>query len=768
MTGAESENRKKKKRTALGNKVEHPGAWIVFSGLISGLFIFMCFWYLGYVRGTIRQDAKSNLAEMGKHIAGSLNSEILSTSDVLGGLALELAWNEYGSEEELSRFLKEQAAYWNFYDLAAIDSRGISHHADGRLDTPMNRALLSQALSGGETVYDFRIEGDQDCIVFYTPLDEEARERTGFAAVAAAYAVSNWNLFMEVSIYDGQAITRVLTKNGVAVTRDRESGGPEQYNFLQSLEGAVFEDGVTFAQVKENLYQGNSQHVSYKLDGMEYYFSSEPLQINSWSLVYTVPAGIVNSAGENMTRSVLVVSACLIAGMMMIQLLFRISRSNARKALWRAAYEDEVTGGANKNKFEQDAQALLEKNRGRYVLAYTNIYQFKLLNRRFGKEEADRILKRLHQRMEDMLLDQECCGRLSADNFVLLLRERESRSVEQRLLAFTAENSLELTRSGAVCPIRLLVGLCRFEDEHVDLTQVIDRANMAMKSLRTGAESRIAVYDARMMERAELDKEMTEQLLREDITEEFYICLQPKVELATGRVVGAEALARWNSTVFGQVPPSTFIPLAERAGVVRRIDWCAFESVCRTLVRWREEGRLLIPISFNLSKAQLELPDFLAHYRQLIQAYGVPHQYLDFEFTESILYENSDVLRTAVAEIHAMGCLCSVDDFGFGYSSLGLLGQFEADTLKLDRSFFLAEAGADSRNNRIIQSVIQMARRLGMHTVAEGVEDQEHVDMLKRFGCGAVQGYVFARPMVVREFEVFADRCNEEKYDAKH
>lgn len=756
----EKQNGRRLKRTASAAEgyQSYSYVWIVGVVILCGLLMLLCVRYLGYVRATIRQDARSSLAEMGTHIADSLDREIESVDDGLGAIALELSENDIRSETELADFLRRQADYWEFYDLAAIDNRGVIYHADGSVDAPVNREMLSKALAGAETVCDFNREGDEDCIVFCTPLAEEARERAGYSALAASYAVRDWNTFMEISVYDGKARTQVLTKNGAVVAAGEGQDGGDERSLLDSLTYAQFEDGVTLGQVKENLRRGISQQVSYRQDGEACYFNSEPLHVNDWAFAYTVPAGTVSSAGENMTRSVLGISAFLTAGFLLILLLFRLSHQKARKAMWRAAYVDEVTGGANKNRFEQDALALLERERKGYVLVYTNIYQFKLVNQRFGKDEANRLLKSLYAAMENMMMDQECCGRLSADNFVLLLKERREQPVAARLRTFAAQHALHTTESGAVCPVRLLFGLCRFEGEPADLTQVVDRANMAMKSLKTGSEAGMAVYDAAMLERAEQEKEMTEQLLLPDVRQEFYICLQPKVDLTTGRVVGAEALARWNSRVFGAVPPSVFIPLAEKVGAVCQIDWGAFESVCRVLSRWQEESRPLVPISFNLSKAQLEQPDFLDYYREIIRRYNVPCEYLDFEFTESLLYENSQVLQQAVAEIHAMGCLCSVDDFGFGYSSLGLLGQFDADTLKLDRSFFTGEAGADSRNNRIINSVIQMAGSLGMHTVAEGVEDADHVEMLRRFGCGAVQGYVFAPPIAVRDFEIYADK----------
>lgn len=735
-------------------------AWVAGAFALCLCFLSLSSWYLGYVRETIRRDAQGNLAELGGHIAQSLNNQIDNTSEVLGSLGLEIARDSPSSEENLLTFLEEQSEYWGFYDLAAIDSDGISHHQDGHKDTPMNRKLLSDALNYGNVTFDFLIAGGEDCVIFYVPLPRDAWERTGYCAISGTYAVHNWDLLMNINIFNGQAVTQIVTEHGVVVTRGRGAEEQTYYNLLDYLDGARFGNGGSLDLVRQSLGAEERLNLSYRLEGTEYYLSCSPIGFNGWSLAFAVPTSIVNSAGDQMAHSVLIIGAGLTLIFLALLFLFRAAQSNARQRIWDAAYVDEVTGGANRHKFMLDAQALLEKDRQSYMMVYTNIDQFKLLNQRFGTAEADHILRSIYAALQQSLSEQECGARLMADHFVLLLKRE---GIETRLTALAREQAEKTTRSGAACHVRLTFGLCPVEAGVRELTEVIDRANLAMK-MSPMTEHGIVVYDDAMMERAAREKALTERLMQGEVQREFTIYLQPKVDLVTGLVVGAEALARWDSPEFGWVSPGEFIPLAEKAGVVCQVDWSAFENVCRILSKWRREGRDLVPISFNLSKAQLAEPDFLEWYREVIRRYDVDCTYLDFEFTESLLYENSGALQKAVDEIHAMGAWCSVDDFGFGYSSLGLLGQFEADTLKLDRSFFLDDALPDSRNNRIVRSVIQIADSLGMHTVAEGVEDAPHVEMLRRFGCGSIQGFYYSKPLPLGEFEAFAAARKERRH----
>lgn len=723
--------------------------WIAGAFVLSFCFLTLSSFYLNYVKETIREDAKSNLSELGSHISQSLYSEISRTGEVLNSLALEVARVNMDSEEARLLFLTEQSAFWNFYDLAVIDTDGISHHQDGSKDTPANRNLLADALKTESITFDFLIAGGEDCVIFYVPLPRSAQERTGYLAISGTYAVRNWDLLMNVDIFQGEAVTQLITKDGVIITRGRSVETQSYYNLLDYLKDAEFESGFTLEQVHQSLRSQDSLYLSYHLDNTEYYLSCTPVGFYGWNLAFTVPASIVNSAGEQMARSVLLISAGLTLIFLLLILLFRISQTRAQKRIRTAAYVDDVTGGANRHKFMLDAPVLLGRNDAGYMLVYTNIDQFKLLNQRFGTSEADHILRTLHKALMQMLRENECCARLSADHFVLLLQQD---GIETRLTELAGEQAVQTTRAGGICHIRLTFGLCPVEAGSRMLTELIDRANLAMK-MSPVTESGIVIYNADMMERAAREKALTEKMLQKSFQNELTVYLQPKVDLSTGLVVGAEALARWTSPEYGPVSPAEFIPLAEKAGMICQIDWYAFEYVCRILSKWRREGQQLLPISFNLSKAQLAVPDFLTQYREIIRRYDTPCQYLDFEFTESVLYENSGALQTAVKEIHAMGAFCSMDDFGFGYSSLGLLGQFEADTLKLDRSFFLEEARPDSRSSRIVQSIIRLADSLGMQTVAEGIEDEMHVEMLRRFGCNSIQGFYYSRPLPLELFE---------------
>ena len=231
------------------------------------------------------------------------------------------------------------------------------------------------------------------------------------------------------------------------------------------------------------------------------------------------------------------------------------------------------------------------------------------------------------------------------------------------------------------------------------------------------------------------------------------VFLQPKYRLPEERIGGAEALVRWKSVTEGMIYPDEFIPLFEKNGFIIQLDLFVFETVCRTLRRWIDQGMAQVRISVNCSRLHFRDNNFLFEYIRIADKYNMDRSLIEIEVTESMVLENSSRLIHIIRNIKAAGFECSMDDFGSGYSSLNLIQTIPVDVLKLDKIFFHGEGVDLSRTEAVVTNIISMAKALSMETVAEGVEEREQVDMLKRAGCDYIQGYVFARPMDIPAFE---------------
>ena len=255
------------------------------------------------------------------------------------------------------------------------------------------------------------------------------------------------------------------------------------------------------------------------------------------------------------------------------------------------------------------------------------------------------------------------------------------------------------------------------------------KANQARKMPGSDLRYRFYVQDTKQREPRE--KEILDQVDRSLQNRDFVVYLQPKVRLGDRRIAGAEALIRWKHPEKGMLTPVMFVPLLEEYHMIYRLDLYLFEEVCRTLDRWKRKGREQCPISVNLSRENLEVPDFVEGYYALCRKYEVDPGLVEFELAEAILLENQQKIRSVIDEIHSYGFQCALDDFGKGFIPLNLLRQLDVDAIKLDRSFFYGENN-NRRSRYIIEAILKLAAQLHIRTIAEGIDNASQVQYLQQ------------------------------------
>jgi|CXWL01.1.fsa_nt_gi diguanylate cyclase (GGDEF)-like protein/PAS domain S-box-containing protein len=406
---------------------------------------------------------------------------------------------------------------------------------------------------------------------------------------------------------------------------------------------------------------------------------------------------------------------------------------------------DALTGLPNRNLFaDRLGQALARADRtGRMVaLLLINVDRFKEINDSLGHHVGDGVLRAVAARLREALFDADTVARLGADEFALVvegLRDRgEVGAVAQRL------------RDGFVSPVHVAgheiflqasMGIALSPDDSRDPTAMLRLADLALDSARkAGGGWRFgeAGAERRPSRRREIDAQLRRALERGEMAIEY----EPMVESATRRVLGLEALLRWNSAGLGPLQPNEFIPFAEETGLIVPIGRWVFETACADLKRWQAEGHSGLFVSVNLSARQMREPDFTDMVKAGVA--GLPPGAVELELTESMLIDSAGASRVALDEIRAAGVRISVDDFGTGYSSLAYLRSFPIDKLKVDRSF-VRDIGLDPRVEAIVHTVIALARGLGPTSTAEGVEQPHQFEFLARAGCDQCQGFLFSR-----------------------
>lgn len=433
----------------------------------------------------------------------------------------------------------------------------------------------------------------------------------------------------------------------------------------------------------------------------------------------------------------------------------------AMDQLRELAYVDPVTGGRNRVSFEADAASVLKKASGdAYAFVSLDIDKFKVINDQFGLEQGDAVLRVLYDSIVGRLGEGEFVGRISADLFNLLLKTNASQRLQARLEEMIAEANRALVFDGVnTYLLTATVGVYVVDDPALPMIRIRDRANVARKKAgarRAGRLCSCRLYSNEDRVRLASEKDIENRMREALDASEFVVYLQPKLDLRSGEVGGAEALVRWQDPAKGLVAPSDFIPLFERNGFVVDLDLYVFEQVCVLQRAWADAGMRAIPVSVNLSRMHLRDPRFLDRFEAIRIAHGVPASHIEFELTETLVFEDPQLLSGVIDCIHQAGYSCSMDDFGSGYSSLNVLKNLAVDVLKLDRVFFDASEAGDRRGADIIAVVIELAKRLDMKTVAEGIETEAQRRFLFDAGCDMIQGYLFSRPVPPAEFERLA------------
>lgn len=409
---------------------------------------------------------------------------------------------------------------------------------------------------------------------------------------------------------------------------------------------------------------------------------------------------------------------------------------------------DRLTGLYSKDYFYQKVrERLLENPEEEYCIICSNIENFKLYNDSFGVREGDRLLKEIADLAKKMVGDTGFCGRFSADRFLCFQTMKRER---QDMRSFSNQENIQSTAKLKKTVMRW--GIYEIKDRTVPVELMCDRAIMAVESINGQYGKYFAVYDESLRDKILLEQSLISTMPKAIEEKQFEVYFQPKYSLENGRMAGAEALVRWNHPEKGFISPGQFIPLFEKNGSISKLDAYVWEETCKKLARWKSAGCNILPVSVNVSRADLFLDNLADSLVDLTKKYGIPPNILHLEITESSYTANMLQISDAVAQLRENGFLIEMDDFGSGYSSLNVFSQVSVDIVKMDMKFVQNETSKPASQS-ILNDVINMAHRIGIKVVAEGVEEKTQAERLRMCGCDWAQGYFFAKPMPAKEFE---------------
>ncbi len=519
--------------------------------------------------------------------------------------------------------------------------------------------------------------------------------------------------------------------------------GKGEYNLVknsdQEYQRQLSELKLVWERMKEEIYLVRSGAVS---DRQLYELSQQHFEMAD---------RLVLEAEQDSNRKLLSFIAVYFLVLLFSVLIFVMVNQHNQKTLEKTTSTDKLTGLLNRDGFEAAAAALLRQyGKRQYVIVEFDIDNFRVINNSIGFAQGDQLLYALASALLNWRENVCLCARIDADDFVLLAEKRDTLIPELEVVLERATREQHFIEP--LGGVGFTFGAYQIPDNGEMIKAIMDKANTAHKTAKAQAHKSLVWYDEKLLQKLKKESSLKERLHYGLLNEEFKLYLQPRVELSNMRIVGAEALVRWEIPGNDILYPDAFIPLFEENGSIAELDFHMLRKVCLYLHRRRERGQELFPVSVNFSRVTLYQQAFYETFHGIVDQYDIPYDCIELEVTESAFNEIADAVLRMLSGLDDEGFPIAMDDFGSGYSSLNLLGRLPLRIIKLDKTF-LREGDANESVKGIIICAVEVAHTMGVRIVCEGAEQAQHVAFLREIGCDYAQGYYFTKPIPQEAFD---------------
>lgn len=591
-----------------------------------------------------------------------------------------------------------------------------------------------------------------------------------------------------VPVYQGDEITGVLTaKDSIEAFEDilDDKTAMNGYGYVHMIgkEGkflirsknkvvnrrveSIFDGNyITEAEkekIREAIDNDESVFSKFRYQGTAYQIYLNPIGLNGWYLFCVDTMQGVNAPIYqmiNVTRAIFIGVLCLSVFLLIYG--YPMLRKN-HKQLIELAYYDSLTGAYNTVRFMQEMKDALSGPE-KYSVCVLNIHQFKFINEIFGRAQGDKLLCHISQVLKESVNPGEYFCRDTGDFFWMILKGQNEEAIRERLYEMMEKISRFSLSQHHNYQIMIYCGVAvRRDDSSAEM--MMTHAMFALQTAKGTDRNNVWFYDVELHKQETLQNYIESHMHQALKDKEFRMFLQPKMDMRTGKLGGAEALVRWIPKDGTIIYPNQFIPLFESNGFCSSLDMYMVENVCRKIREWIDAGITPVPVSVNQSKILFYEEDYVENLCAVLERYRIPGDLITLEILEGLAAGNIDELNEKIDQLKEKGFRISMDDFGSGYSSFNTLGKLHIDELKMDRVFLSAITGKEDERQKIIMAqVVDLAKKLRISTVAEGVETKENETLIRTLGCGYGQGYYYSRPIDEDEF----DRKYMEKGNGNH
>lgn len=743
-------------------------ALILMFVAIAAMIGAVCFLYINQLQNIIKNETVLYLEEISNHEAQMIESRVNSQTETLCILADSIAVDGANpNDAKTMHFLKREAAIFDYQRIGIVTLEGMSYSTDGTSMNIKKYPIFDMMLHKKEPTADIFISplDNEESFIFIIPI---VHQNSTLGYLTASKSIEDLTGALSLESFGGEGYAQILNQKGDFVVKSpNKNAYQESNNFFEMLQNnAEIKNSFSINDVMRNFKDGVNGFLEYTTnDGINKFVQYRKLNVNDWYILTVVPSSILTVKTRIFIRNTALISISFVFLFLILAFVIRNIQKKNKADIENIALKDHVTGGMSNALFEYKAKKLIEKSQpNTYAFVSMDISKFKLINDTFGTLGGDKTLEYIYRKISSSLAKDELAVRAESDNFCMLIKASEKEQIIERFEKLTDDINSFNNDFFEKYYINFFSGICYIDDIYNSIINIRDHANAARKKAKETSQFYV-FYSEVVRDKMIREKEIENSMQSSLDNNEFVVYLQPKFELINNTIAGAEALVRWNHPKYGFMPPNEFIPIFEKNGFIVKLDLYVFEKVCIKMREWLDTGTDPVVISVNLSRIHLDDTHFLDKFMEIRNKYNIPPKYIEIELTETLVFENMERLISVVNEIHNAGFTCSLDDFGSGYSSLNMLKDVPVDVLKLDRMFFTDSNDKTERGNKVIESVIGLAKKLNMQTVSEGVEHIPQVDFLRNVNCDMVQGFVFSKPIPMEEFEKMLLKSQKVKSD---
>ena len=701
------------------------------------------------------RETENYLTEATDSNAMAIENKIQGDIQMLEGIAVTLGGLEEQDIGHWSDSWKESMLLSKFERFGFILPTGKGYTLDGESETYDQQEAFQLAMTGETVIADIvaNATNHRSAIAYEVPIKSDNKV---MGVMNAAVYLDSYQEALNPSFFSGKSETYIVDNHGVVIFgNSRSESNITVNNIFDTMDG----NNPEIDQMQEKMLLGETGTISFNSRQIEKKGCFTPLSVKNWYLLTIIPASVIAGKTQRIMTLAYLLFIIIAAAILGFLLYILIKQRKEKTQLLLRTYVDGLTGYANASCFSVNAENLIRSGNKRYAFVILDIDKFKLINDIFGYAQGDYVIRHMAEVIASDLNPKETFGRSIGDKFFLLMEYTNKVAFEERLSHIFKQIVTYQISEDAQYQQYVSAGVYVIRSKDIPIEIMIDRAAAAAVSGKGRLNNSFSYYNDEIRQKAIEESEIEQEMVAALENREFHVYLQPKYDLTTGTISGAEALIRWIHPKKGLMPPAQFVPVFEKNGFITKLDMFVFEEICKAQELWREEGKQQMVISVNQSKLHMYNPNYMDILNSTLKKYEVSSELIEIELTENIFLSNIEALTDITDTLHKNGFKLSIDDFGSGYSSLHMLKDIMADVIKLDR-VFLQETASDSRGKKVIESIIKMSKELGMRTIAEGVETEGQVEFLRMIGCEQAQGYFYAKPMPIQSFEqLLLDSC---------